>query len=177
MEKVTLINTGTVQEADSQYKDFLEHAKQNNQQCKIWMAVLVALWAVSVAAVELIMQPGFVRNLVQVIVTCIAGILLNGFYESLEPTTPYFYPPTYIYHEILKDYKILDVKLHYRYGKYDVELVIEDKEHRVDSEFIYNFFSETRTDVANCTVDMRKRMVYVPYEPQSMKISSAALQN
>lgn len=177
MDKVTLINTGTAQEADAQYKDFLEHAKQNNQRCKIWMTVLVVLWAVSVIAVELSMQPGFVRNLVQVVITCIACILLNGFYESLEPTTPYFYPPTYLYHEMLKDYKILDVKLHYRYGKYDVELVIEDKEHRVDSEFIYNFFSDTRTDVVNCTVDMQKRMVYVPYEPQSIKISLSALQN
>lgn len=177
MEKVTLINTGTAQEADSQYKDFLEHAKQNNQRCKIWIAVLVVLWAVFVIAVELIMQPGFVRNSVQVVITCIACILLNGFYESLEPTTPYFYPPTYLYHEILKDSKILDVNLHYRYGKYDVELVVEDKEHRVDSEFIYNFFSETRTDVANYIVDMQKRMVYVPYEPQQIKISLSTLQN
>lgn len=177
MKKVTLINTGTAQGADSQYKDFLEHAKQNNRQCKIWMAGLVALWAISVAAVELIMQPGFARNAVQVVITCIACILFNGLCESLEPTTPYFYPPTYLYHKILKDYKILDVKLHYRYGKYDVEFVIEDKEHRVDSEYIYNFLSETRTDVSNYTVDMQKRMVYVPYEPPQMKISLSTLQN
>ena len=177
MEKVTLINTGTVQEADSQYKDFLEHAQQNNQRCKMWMAGLVVLWAVSVIAVELIMQPGFVRNLVQVVITCVVCILLNGFFESLEPTTPYFYPPMYLYHEILKDYNILDVKLHYRYGKYDVELVIEDKEHRVESEFIYNFLQETRTNVSNYTVDMKKRIVYVPYRANQLKNSLSALQN
>ncbi len=177
MDKITLINTGTAQEADSQYKDFLEHAKQNNRQCKMWMAALVVVWAISVIAVELLMQPGFTRNLVQVVITCVVCILLNGFFESLEPTTSYFYPPMYLYHEILKDYNILDVKLHYRYGKYDVECVIEDKEHRVDSKFIYNFLTETRTDVQNYTVDMQKRMVYTPYEPKQSKISLSALQN
>lgn len=85
MDKVTLINTGTVQEADSQYKDFLKHAKQNNQRSKMWMAGLVVLWAASVIAVEIIMQPGFARNSVQVVITCLACILLNGFYESLGP--------------------------------------------------------------------------------------------
>ena len=171
MDKITLINMGTAQEADSQYKDFLAHAKQNNRHCKMWMAALGIVWAVSVIVVELLMQPGFARNSVQVIITCVVCIVLNGFYESLEPTTPYFYPPAYLYHELLKDYNILDVKLHYRYGKYDVELVIENKEHCVDSKFIYNFLSETRTDVSNYTVDMQKRMVYVPYEPIQAKIS------
>ena len=177
MEKITLINIGTAQDAEVQYKEFLQCAKQNNRQCKTWMAILGIVWALVVLMAESLMQPGFTRNLVQVVITCIVCIFLNGFFESLEPTTPYFYPAMYRYHEILKDHNILDIKLHYRYVKYDVELVVEDKEHRVDSKFIYNFLTETRTDVQNNTVDMQKRMVYVPYESQQSKISLSALQN
>ena len=73
-------------------------------------------------------------------------------------------------------YNILDIKLHYRYGKYDVKLVLEDKEHCVDSKFIYNVLSETHTDVPSHITNMQKHMFYAPYEAKQLKNSLSAPQ-
>lgn len=175
MDKITLINIGTEEEADAAYEKFVASTKQANHQYKLWMLLVVILWALLVFAAERLMQPGMLRNLIQIAFTGVAYIILHGLYVTIEPITPYFYPPTYIYHQLIKDHNIIDMVLHSRFGKYDLELVHEDAQHKVSFEFIYNFASEIRTDVNSYTVDLQNRMVYVPYEAQNTKISTPSL--
>ena len=175
MDKITLINIGTEEEATTLYNDFISTAKKHNREYKLWMLAIVVIGVVLFLLVEWLMQPGIVRNVVQIAIAGAAYIILNGFFTALEPTTPYFYPPSYVYYNILKKYNVVDMVLHSRYGKYDLELVVEDDKHRVSYEFLFGFRAETRTDVQNYTVDMKNRMVYEPYQLKETKVSSSTL--
>ena len=175
MDKITLINVGTEEEANALYNDFMQSTKQNNRECKLWMLATVTAGIILFLLVEWLMSAGIIRNIVQIAIAGAAYIVLNGCFAAMEPTTSYFYPPAYKYHNIIKKYNIMDMVLHSRYGKYDLELVVEDEEHRVSYEFLFGFDAETRTDVQNHTVDIKNRKVYEPYQLQETKIYTSAL--
>ena len=175
MDKITLINIGTEEEATTLYNNFMSAAKKNNRECKIGMSITLLIGITVILLLERFMEPGIIRNVVQIAIAGATYIVLNGCFAALEPTTPYFHPPTYIYHNILKNYNIVDMVLHDRFGKYDLELAVEDEEHRVSYEFIFGLRSETRTDVQCHTIDLQNRVVYVPYISPETKNSTPAL--
>ena len=111
MNKINLINMGTEEEATILYNNFISATKKNNRKCKIWMFAVLLVGIATILLLEWLLEPGIIRNVVQIAIAGATYIVLNGCFAALEPTTPYFHPPTYIYHNILKNYGVPEDKI------------------------------------------------------------------
>lgn len=157
-----IINLGTKTDAEYDKQRYLTYATTQNSHCTRATFSVALICVIILVLVEISMTPDMKRNFIQVMVMGSSYIIISGFYQSRIPTTPYFYPATYQYHEILLHYNILDTKIHQRSKYCDMEFEVEDEYHHRSHKFIYNFAKEVKTDISQPLIDMKNKIIYIP---------------
>ena len=164
MSNINIINAGTENSAQKDYENFLHESKTYNKRCSLYVGITFVVGLIICLAVEFTMEPGIWRNLIQVVVAIAASIIIQGIVLAMKPTTPYFYPATYQYHQLIKDYTILDTDILQGNTNSHIKFTVEDKDHRVKNMTFYQFKEEIRTDILVPTIDLLNRVILRPYK-------------